>query len=313
MPLTELRAYAPALTAEPDFDAFWSRTLGESREIALDPEFEDVDYPVDGLRVSRVFYNGWARARVCGWYLAPEGPDPKPALVMYHGYGGHKGTVYDHLPWALQGYVVLAVDVRGQSGESTDPADYPGGHTKGWMTQGVMDPETYYYRGAYVDCVRALDLVAGRPEADSSRIGVAGASQGGGLTLAVAALDSRPVAAMAGVPFLCHFQRATLVTDQMPYDELRQYCKTYPEREERMFRTLSYFDGMNLAPRITCPTLVSVGLQDLICPPSTIFAAYNHLGAAEHSLSVFPYNGHEGNPAHHQERLAWAKEYVRGR
>jgi cephalosporin-C deacetylase len=310
LPLAQLREYQPPRTEEPDFDAFWSRTLAQASAIPLNPSTEPVDYPIDGLRVSRAYYNGWGGSRICGWLLVPQSAMPLPALVFYHGYGGSKGTVFDHLPWVLQGFVVLAVDVRGQSGESTDPGEYPGGHVKGWMTKGITDPEHYYYRGAFMDCVRALDVLAGRPEVDMRRVGIAGTSQGGGLSIAVAALDKRPKAAMAGVPYLCHYRQALAITEQQPYEEIRQYCRVYPEREQQVYRTLSYFDGMNMAPRVSCPTLVSVGLQDLICPPTTIFAAYNYMGSADKSISVFPYNGHEGNPVHNLERLAWAKKWI---
>ena len=67
---------------------------------------------------------------------------------------------------------------------------------------------------------------------------------------------------------------------------------------------------MNLAPRIACPVLMSVGLQDVCCPPSTIFAAFNHLDSAEKEMKVFPYNGHEGNPTHVLNKLAWARRLV---
>lgn len=312
LPLAQLRDYRPPRTAEPDFDAFWQETLRRGAELPLNPTVEPVAYPVDRLTISRAFYDGWGGARICGWYLVPKTAGMHPALVFYHGYGGSKGAVADYLGWALQGYAVLAVDVRGQSGESTDPGVYPGGHVKGWMTKGITDYHHYYYRGAFVDCIRALDFLAAQADIDMQRVGVVGTSQGGGLSIAVAALDPRPTAAMAGVPYLCHYRQALTITDQQPYGEISQYCRVYPDREELVYRTLSYFDGMNLASLARCPILVSVGLQDIICPPSTVFATYNQLGSAIKSLSIFPYNGHEGNPAHFEERFAWARQHVRG-
>ncbi len=311
LPLSQLETYRPQLTREPDFDAFWSQTLEEGRHAPLHPRIEPVSYPVDGIRVATASYDGWNGARICGWYLLPESGGPHPALVFYHGYGGSKGTVYDYLPWLVQGYAVLAIDVRGQSGESSNPGNYPGGHVKGWMTQGITDPKTYYYRGAFVDAVRAIDFLETQGnDIDMQRLGVTGGSQGGGLTIAVAALDSRPVAAVAFVPFLCHYRRALTITDQMPYGEISQYLRVYPEREAFVYRTLSYCDGMNLASNVRCPIMMTVGLQDLICPPSTVYAAYNHLGAETKSLLVYPYNGHEGNPAHQEQRIGWLRDHV---
>jgi cephalosporin-C deacetylase len=318
-PLSQLQQYRPPPTREPDFDAFWAQTFEEAVGVPLDAEIAPVEeYPVPELRVARAYYTGWAGARICGWWLVPPGRAPgarggrRPALVFYHGYGGNKGQLDVYLGWALQGYCVLAVDTRGQSGESTDPKAYPGGHATGWMTEGILDPREYYYRGAYVDCVRALDFVCAQPEVDPARIGLTGGSQGGGLTLAVAALDpqQRARVAMPDVPYLCHFRRAVEVAAQPPYTEVAAYCRHWPQREAQVFRTLSYFDGMNLAPRITCPVLMNVGLQDVVCPPSTIFATFNHLGSAEKELKVFPYNGHEGNPNHTLDKLRWARRHV---
>jgi len=182
--------------------------------------------------------------------MVPQGKGPFPAIVQYHGYSGNKQDAHHYLMWALQGYVVLAVDSRGQSGESTDAGIYPGGHEKGWMTQGILDKEAYYYRGGFVDCVRALDFVCERDEVDASRIGITGMSQGGALTCAVAGLDDRPVVAMPEMPYLCNYKHAVDMAVRHPYLEIMDYLKKYPRIEDQVWRTLSYFDNMNLADQI---------------------------------------------------------------
>jgi len=310
-PLAELREYQPPLTAQPDFDAFWAETFAHAAHSALEPALKPVDYPVTGCKVYEAYYTGWAGARICGWYLVPDGAGPFPALIQYHGYSGSKMDIYRYLMWALQGYVVLAVDTRGQSGNSDDPLPYPGGHIKGWMTQGILDPRTYYYRGAYVDCVRAIDFLCARPEVVADKIGLMGMSQGGGLTLAVAALDARPALAMPEMPYLCHFKRAVDMAMRQPYLEISDYIRVYPERESQVWRTLSYFDNMNLAPRIQCPVLMDVGLLDDICPPSSVFAAYNRI-AAPKEMKVYPYHNHEVVEALWEEKLRWAQRYLKG-
>lgn len=311
LPLSELRGYRPPTTAPSDLDSFWRRTLGEAARSPLNASLERIDYPVDGLDVYQAFYDGWGGARISAWFIARSEARSQPTIVFYHGYGGSKGQVFDYLGWALQGYTVVAVDVRGQSGDSSDPGLYPGGHASGWMTQGILSPDTYYYRGAYIDCVRALDFAVSRPEVDPERIAITGVSQGGGLSLAVAALDPRPKLSMPEIPYLCHFRRALEVTSALPYHELAIYCNRRPEHEEQVFSTLSYFDNLNLAERIRCPVLMTVGLQDLITPPSTVFAAYNRI-TAEKEIRIYPYGGHESFPSHHIHKLTWAKRYLSG-
>lgn len=310
LPLAQLRTYNPEPDGQPDLAKFWNDTLAEVATAPLNAILERIDYPVANLDVYRVFYDGWRGARICAWFLARSDAKAQPTMIFYHGYSGNKGQVYDYLGWALQGYTVVAVDVRGQSGESSDAGQYPGGHVTGWMTQGIMSPEDYYYRGVYVDCVRAIDFAVSRPEVDANRIGVTGVSQGGGLSLAVAALDNRPKLSMPEVPYLCHYRKAAQVTDRTPYVELAMYCHRYPEREDTVFRTLSYFDNLNLADRIQCPVLMTVGLQDWVCPPSTIFAVYNRI-QGEKEIRVYPYGAHESYPTHHVHKLAWAQRILK--
>jgi len=309
LPLAELRTYQPPLTREADFIPFWQRTLAEAAQIPLEATFTPADYPLRNATLYSVRYTGWQGARIAGWYIRPQGEGPFPAVVVYHGYGGSRGEPYQHFVWTLQGYAVLAVDTRGQSGDSTDPTPYTSGHERGWMTAGILDPQEYYYRGAYVDCVRALDVLATRPEVDMGHVALTGISQGGGLTLAVAALDHRAVVAMADVPYLCHFERAVDIAVRMPYLEISDYLKRHPQHERQAFRTLSYFDNMNLAPEVRCPTLISVGLQDDICPPSTIFATYHRLQCPK-ELAIYRYHNHEDIPAHWRTKLEWAQRYL---
>jgi cephalosporin-C deacetylase len=52
-------------------------------------------------------------------------------------------------------------------------------------------------------------------------------------------------------------------------------------------------DGVSFARRASTPALFSVALMDRICPPSTVFAAYNNYGGAK-GIIVHEFNGHEG-------------------
>ena len=118
------------------------------------------------------------------------------------------------------------------------------------------------------------------------RIAVTGGSQGGGITLAVGGLVAAGAGravkvAMPDVPFLCHYRRATEIVDTHPYQEIVRFCKIHRDKMETVFRTLSYFDGVNFAARAKAQALFSVALMDDICPPSTVFAAYNHYQGAK--------------------------------
>ncbi len=312
LPVEELRGFSLPCVCEPDFETFWDETLERSRSQPLDPDVEEVEYPVKTLSVKKASFSAYDGGRICAWLISLRKSKRQPTLVCFHGYSGDKGRVFDYLGWALQGYTVLALDVRSQSGESSDLAEYHHGHTPGYITKGILDPREYYFVRAYADCVRALDFISSRDEADPDRIGVTGGSQGGGLSLAAAALDPRPKMCAADVPGFCHFQRTLELTHEPPWTELVFYFQRQPEHVEQAFKTLSYVELNNFAHRITCPTLISVGMQDMLCPPSTIFSVYNKLDC-EKEIAVYPYNGHEGGGSHHQERkLVWINKYLKG-
>jgi cephalosporin-C deacetylase len=306
----DLEQYRPARNKPHDLDSFWSDTLAELATGPVDSSVTPLSYPVDGVSFARATFAGFGGTRIGGWLLIPARPKPVPGIVFYHGYGWHKLEPTDYLGWALQGYAVFAVDVRGQPGESGDDAAYSSGHSVGFMTQGILDPRGYYYRYVYADCVRAVDVLASTSGVDPTRICVSGASQGGGLSLAVAALRNDIRAVMAGVPFLCHFRRAIEMADAGPYPEITNYLRIRRQNADAVFRTLSYTDVLNLADRITCPTLVSVALRDPICPPSTIYAAFNTI-EAEKQLEVYPYHDHSLGLGSTDTQVRWAAQHLR--
>jgi cephalosporin-C deacetylase len=294
LPLAELERYRPERDEPADFDDFWRRTLAAAADHELAPEFTPYDALLPGVRIYDVRYAGYAGQPVAGWFLTPrEGSGPWPCVVQFIGYGGGRGRPHEWLLWPAAGYAVLVMDSRGQGDGDTPDLPGVGPQHSGLITRGVLDPEQYYYRRLFTDAVRAVDAAASRPEVDPGRIVVAGASQGGGIAQAVAGLHPGVHGAIIDVPFLTHFRRATEITDAYPYRELADLAQTNRDRVDQVFQTLRYFDGLHFAARATAPALYAVGLMDDICPPSTVYAAYNHY-AGPKRLQVWPYNGHEG-------------------
>jgi cephalosporin-C deacetylase len=166
------------------------------------------------------------------------------------------------------------------------------------MTRGILSPKTYYYRRLMTDAVRAVEAARNHPEVNGDLIAVTGGSQGGGLALAVSGLEPTLAVCMPEVPFLCHYRRATEITDAHPYHEISQYCQVHRNQVEVVFNTLSYFDGLNFAARARAEALFSVGLMDEICPPSTVYAAYNYY-AGKKSICAYSYNHHDGGGNFH--------------
>src|SRR5690606_15237710 len=196
LPLEQLRSYLPERDEPDDFDSFWTRTLAEAREFALDAEFTPYPLPFAHVDVFDVSFAGWGGHRINGWFLLPRGAEgPLPCVMHYIGYGGGRGFPHDHLTWPAAGYAVFVMETRGHGGANInapgstgDPHGAAGPQAPGMMTRGIMDPDDYYYRRVFTDAVRAVEAAAAHPAVDADRIVVSGASQGGGIAQAAAVL-----------------------------------------------------------------------------------------------------------------------------
>lgn len=314
--LDELNAYLPIVAEPSGFDDFWTDTLAEADAHPLNATFTPVDTGLSVLSSYDVTFAGFDGDPIRAWlHLPAHRSDPLPCVVEYAGYGGGRGLPHERTLWACAGYAYFVMDTRGQ-GSGWSVGDTPDAHgsgpaAPGHVTRGILDPAQYYYRRVFTDAVRAVAAARSHPDVDGTRIAVSGGSQGGGITLAVAALVPGLAAAMVDVPFLCHFRRATEITESKPYAEIADYLAQHRDHLDQVFHTLSYFDGVNMAKRATVPALFSVSLMDDICPPSTVFAAY-HAYQGDKRIVVYPYNKHEGGEAFHErEQLRWLAARLR--
>jgi cephalosporin-C deacetylase len=310
LPLEQLKTYLPDRSEPADFDAFWQDTLAQTRSHPLEPRFEPAGY---GLRMVEAFdltFAGYAGQPIKGWLILPKQRSGRlPCVVEYLGYGGGRGFPTQWLFFPSAGYATLVMDTRGQgsswlNGDTPDlEPDGSNPQYPGFMTRGILSPTTYYYRRLITDAVRAVETARSHPDVDPDRIAVSGGSQGGGLSLAVGGLSPEVKACLPDVPFLCHYRRATELIDTSPYSEIVHFLKTHRDKVETVFNTLSYFDGLNFAARSNAPALFSVGLRDDTCPPSTVYAAYNHYKGPK-QMRVYEFNEHDGGgPYQELEKL----------
>jgi cephalosporin-C deacetylase len=315
LPLEELRRYAPDLGEPDDLDAFWRDTLADARTHDLEPTFERVDNGLALIETFDVSFTGFGEDRIRGWLHRPLAANGRlPAVVEFLGYGGGRGLPHEKTIYAQAGFVHLVMDTRGQGsgwsvGDTADPGGSGAPSQPGFMTRGILDPADYYYRRVYVDAVRAVETARAYPAVDPGRVAITGASQGGGITIAVASLVGDLAGAAPDVPFLSHFERAIGLVETNPYMELVRYLAVHRDHTDSVLRTLSYFDVARLAKRAKAPALFSVALMDDICPPSTVFAAFNAYGGSPKEISEYAFNRHEGGQAFHDvAKLRWLAE-----
>lgn len=303
MPLEKLKTYQGVNPRPDDFDAFWEQSIAEMQ--ALDPQVELVpaDFETDFAECLELYFTGVGEARIHAKFLRPkEAPTPHPAVLMFHGYSGDAGDWSDKLGYVAMGYTVAALDCRGQGGLSEDKGGVTGWTLQGHIVRGLDDaPAKMLFRHIFLDTAQLARIVMDMPDVDETRVGATGGSQGGGLTLACAALEPRIKRAAPVFPFLCDYRRVwDIDLDVDAYAELRAYFRRFDplhEREEAVFTKLGYVDVQHLCPRIRAEVLMGMGLMDQICPPSTQFAAYNKIEARK-SLAIYPDFGHETLPGH---------------
>ncbi len=302
MPLEKLKAYKGLNPKPSDFDKYWDKALKEMR--ALDPELELIPAKFKAPQADcfDMFFTGVDGARIHAKLLIPKKPKGKlPAVLMFHGYSGSAGDWHDKLNYASAGFVVAALDSRGQGGLSEDRGSVSGNTLHGHIIRGLNDesPEKLLFRANFLDTAQMAKIVMELSCVDPKRVGACGGSQGGALTVACAALEPRIKRAAPVFPFLSDYRRVwemDLAKDA--FADLKDYFRRFDpthEREAEIFRKLGYIDIQHLAPRIKAEILWGIGLMDVICPPSTQFAAYNKIKSKK-KMVIYPDFGHEGLP-----------------
>lgn len=270
------------IDAKADFKEFWDKSLKELKKVkpnyklTLVPEASKLDYDMYLVEM-RSFGNELIR----GYYSKPKKEGKHPVIVEYMGYGST--PYFPNQMW--DGFAYFVLSIRGQA------LNQPTNKYDTWINYGLDNKDNYYYRGAFLDVIRALDFVTSRPEIDSERIAVRGGSQGGALSFVAAALDKRVKVAAPHVPFLSDFPDYFKICS-WPKNDFDTYMKNHPESKwEDIYDLLTYFDIKNLAQWIECPLIMAIGVQDNVCPPHINFSAYNQV-KSEKTWMAFPELGH---------------------
>ncbi|MBR6731919.1 MAG: acetylxylan esterase, partial [Bacteroidales bacterium] len=263
---------------EPDFDEFWSETLEELASVT--PEYKLIplkDHSNEVREAFRVEMKSFGGETISGLLMLPVADGKYPAMISYMGYGSE--VWYPH-PSDNPERIDFQLCIRNQAfnrlpGEKDD-----------WCTRGIESKETYYYRGAFADAVRAIDFIFSLDKTDAAQVFANGESQGGALTLVAASLDHRLKAIAPSAPFLNDY-RDYFALAGWPGEPIVATAKAKGMSEDEMYRVLSYFDVKNFTDKIECPVLMAIGLQDPVCPPHTNFAGYNHI-KTEKSWICYP-------------------------
>ena len=305
LPFEQLQTYSGINPRPADFDLFWEKNLQEMRAIDAQVELIPAEFQVPGVECAHLYFTGVEGARVHAKFLRPKTiTSPRPAILFFHGYSNNSHDWSGRLNYVSMGYVVAALDCRGQGGLSEDRGGVHGNTLHGHIIRGLEDallgrPEKLLFRNIFLDTAQLAQIIMEMPEVDAEQVAASGASQGGALTVACAALEPRIKRIAPVYPFLSDYKRVWMMDyAKDAYSELQEYFRRFdPQhaREDDIFEQLGYIDIQNLAPRIRAEVLWGTGLMDTVCPPSSQFAAYNKIPSRK-KMAIFPDFGHEELP-----------------
>ncbi len=297
-----------------DFDAFWKATRDSLSQIP--PKYniiEEKGLAVNNKKIYLIEMHSWGNAVVRGWLSVPNRTDTKKKIPIKYRLPGYIVDMEPSLD--DDDFAVFNFNVRG-SGNSKSAIDTHGEYN----LYNIENRDEYVYRAVYMDCVRGLDFLYTQGAAmglDTSSIMVDGSSQGGGLAIALAAMDKRVKLATVQVPLYANFRQALHITQmnpksQTPIGMIAHYLKTHPSfTEEKLFKVWDYYDPLNFAPDVKCPVLMAIGLLDEFCPPPCSFAMYNRLTNKNNDIWSSPDKTHEVDELYYTYQFLWFQDLLR--
>ena len=302
MPLSQLKTYSGVNPRPQDVDSFWDEQIRQMESLGTGFELVPAQFQSPGAQCFHLYFTGMDGARIHAKLARPAVISaPAPAVCIFHGYAGASPEFSSLLSYVQSGFVAAALDCRGQGGRSEDLGGVTGNTLHGHIIRGLADndPAKLLFTKIFLDAAQLARIVMAMDEVDETRVGATGASQGGALTLACAALTPTLNRAAPIYPFLCDYKRVwDMDLDLDAYAELREYFRHFDplhEREEETFTLLGYIDNQHIAHRIRAKLLMFTGLMDNICPPSTQFAAYNKM-TCDKQMVIYPDFAHEYLP-----------------
>lgn len=311
MSLSELKLYQGKNPCPDDFDLFWQTGLKEMNSIDPSLEIMDADFSCSFANCFDMYFYGVNGSRIYSKLIKPKGVELEkcPAILYFHGYAAASIEWIDLLPFAAQGYVVVAMYCRGQNGKSQDTTLTRGGTFHGHIIRGLDDkPENFLFRQIFLDTAMLAKVVMSMKDVDAENIFTMGKSQGGALALACAGLVPQIKKVASAYPFLCDYKRVwELDICTSAYIEIRNYFRYQDplhEREDQIFTRLGYIDLQHLAKWIKADVLMAITLRDDVCPPSTQFAVYNKLSCGK-EVDLYLDYGHEFLPRFWDKVFCW--------
>lgn len=299
----------PTVKEPADFDSFWKDVIAEARKVSLDPKItlmpERCTSEVNVYHIS--FQNDAPGSRIYGIMAVPKKEGKYPAILRVPGAGIRPYTGDSRL--ASQGFITLEIGIHGVP-VNLDQQVYDNlmaGALSSYWTIRMNDKNTHYYKRVFTGCVKAVDFIYSLTEFDGDNVAVTGGSQGGALTIITAGLDKRIKFAAGLYPAMCD---ATGYLNNRAGGWPHYFRTVQPKPNE--VETLAYFDVVNFAKRVSVPIYLTWGFNDITCPPTSMYSAYNVITAPK-ELKLWLETGHWTFPEESEMLNNWLTGKLKGK
>lgn len=290
---------------QPDYDDFWAAAKSQLDEVEMKAELTEIasrsnDKSKTYLVEMQSIPDGLTGEPVIirGYYTEPQDGKKHPVIMHFYGYDTQNTHAKPDCPTGNGQYAEFYLSHRGQylnaRAAKDRVEDGKGDHVNiygDWFAYHFGDKDSYYYRGAFIDCVQAIRFMASRETSDMTNLFAEGSSQGGALCYAAAALSDYPFSGIApNVAFLGDFPDYFQIVG---WPAETAFANQGSMTDEEMYAFLSYFDTKNLATRISCAVWATSGLQDGTCPSHTNMAPFNNLLSTDKTMNFYPEMTHD--------------------
>jgi cephalosporin-C deacetylase-like acetyl esterase len=300
----------PVIELPDDFTSFWNEAIEENAKIPMDAEMtllpDRCTETVDVYHVSLQNFN--VGSRIYGILCRPKAPGNYPAILHVPGAGIR--PYYGDVDMAEKSIITFMIGIHGIP-VTMDPEVYNDlryGALNHYWNINIDDRDKYYYKRVYLGCVRAVDFLVDLEDYDGQNLAVTGGSQGGALSIITAGLDKR-------IKYLAAFYPA--LSDVSGYLEGRAggwphmfHPGDSSNYIESKFETVKYYDVVNFARQVVQPGWYSWGFNDNVCPPTSMYAAYNVINATK-EIHLFQDTGHWTYPEQRERKDQWLLEQLK--
>lgn len=308
---------AATQTDPADFDVFWEQGRAELAKIPMDARMtlmpEACTSKINVYHVSfRSTGDSWqSPARIYGILCEPKTPGKYPAVLRVPGAGVR--PYFGDKDIAERGAITLEIGIHGiplNLPKEVYDVLLPGALNEYW-TFNADDRQKFYYHRVVLGCLRSNDFIATLPNWDGKNLVVAGASQGGFLAIATAALDKRVTGLSATHPAMCDltgplFGRA----GGWPHPFRNVKEGKLSAAEQSKCEALRYYDSVNFARRVRVPGFYIWGYNDEVCPPTSCHAAFNTIQAPK-ELALTLEHAHSYTQEQYDVITSWIANFLK--